>query len=40
MTYNKLGKTGLKVSAIGLDTWQFNGEWGGRNLISRMLARS
>src|ERR1035441_279828 len=28
MRYRILGSTGLRVSVIGLGTWQFGGEWG------------
>jgi myo-inositol catabolism protein IolS len=28
MRYRTLGSTGLKVSVIGVGTWQFGGEWG------------
>ena len=28
MRYRILGGTGLKVSVIGIGTWQFGGEWG------------
>jgi aryl-alcohol dehydrogenase-like predicted oxidoreductase len=28
MQYRTLGSTGLKVSVIGIGTWQFGGEWG------------
>ena len=29
MKYRILGKSGLKVSVIGMGTWQFGGDWGG-----------
>ncbi len=28
MRYRTLGSTGLRVSVIGIGTWQFGGEWG------------
>ena len=28
MEYRTLGRTGLKISSIGVGTWQFGGEWG------------
>ena len=28
MHYRFLGRTGLKLSVIGVGTWQFGGEWG------------
>lgn len=29
MKYRVLGKTGMKISVVGVGTWQFGGEWGG-----------
>ena len=28
MHYRIFGRTGLKISVIGVGTWQFGGEWG------------
>jgi aryl-alcohol dehydrogenase-like predicted oxidoreductase len=28
MKYRRLGRTGLRVSVVGIGTWQFGGEWG------------
>ncbi len=28
MRYRRLGRTGLRVSVVGVGTWQFGGEWG------------
>ncbi|HEY8666397.1 MAG TPA: aldo/keto reductase [Tepidisphaeraceae bacterium] len=28
MKYRRLGSTGLRVSVVGMGTWQFGGEWG------------
>jgi aryl-alcohol dehydrogenase-like predicted oxidoreductase len=28
MKFRRLGKTGLRVSVVGVGTWQFGGEWG------------
>ncbi len=28
MKYRRLGSTGIKVSVVGVGTWQYGGEWG------------
>jgi len=43
MKYRRLGSTGLRVSVIGMGTWQFGGEWGkdfSQDEADRMLARA
>ena len=43
MKYRTLGSTGLRVSVIGMGTWQFGGEWGkdfSQDEADRMLARA
>jgi aryl-alcohol dehydrogenase-like predicted oxidoreductase len=42
MHYRILGRTNLRVSVIGIGTWQFGGEWGKdfeQSEVNRMLAR-
>jgi len=43
MQYRTLGSTGLRVSVIGVGTWQFGGEWGKQfavDEVAGMLARA
>jgi myo-inositol catabolism protein IolS len=41
--YRRLGKTALRVSVVGIGTWQFGGEWGKRftqGEVDRLLGRA
>jgi myo-inositol catabolism protein IolS len=41
--YRRLGKTGLRVSVVGVGTWQFGGEWGKhftQQEVERLLGRA
>jgi aryl-alcohol dehydrogenase-like predicted oxidoreductase len=43
MRYRRLGITGLKVSVVGVGTWQFGGEWGKQftpHQVDRILGRA
>ncbi len=43
MRYRRLGRTGLKVSVVGIGTWQFGGNWGKQfeqNEVDAMLGRA
>src|SRR5918994_4721438 len=43
MKYRGLGRTGLKVSVVGVGTWQLSGEWGRRFTqpeVDRLLGRA
>lgn len=38
MIYRRLGRTGLRVSAIGIGAWQFGGEWGRAFAVAEVAA--
>ena len=43
MKYRRLGRTGLRVSVVGVGTWQFGGEWGkqfAQHEVDGLLARA
>jgi aryl-alcohol dehydrogenase-like predicted oxidoreductase len=43
LKYRRLGKTNLRVSVVGIGTWQFGGEWGkafSQDEVDRMLGRA
>jgi aryl-alcohol dehydrogenase-like predicted oxidoreductase len=43
MKYRRLGRTGLRVSVVGIGTWQLGGEWGQsftQREVDRLLGRA
>ncbi len=43
MKFRILGKTGLKISVVGVGTWQFGGEWGtpfSQDMVDPILSRA